>query len=63
VIATHDLTQARRWDAVLCLNKRQIAFGRPDEVLDRQVLEATYAGAIVEIPGGDHVGVLPAHHH
>jgi ABC-type Mn2+/Zn2+ transport system ATPase subunit len=63
VIATHDLSQARRWDAVLCLNKRQIAFGRPDEILDREVLEATYAGAIVEIPGTDHVGVLPAHHH
>jgi ABC-type Mn2+/Zn2+ transport system ATPase subunit len=63
VIATHDLNQARRWDAVLCLNKRQIAFGRPGEVLDREVLEATYAGAIVEIPGSDHLGVLPAHHH
>ena len=63
VIATHDLPQARRWDAVLCLNRRQIAFGPPDEVLDREVLEATYAGAIVEIPGSDHVGVLPAHHH
>ncbi len=63
VIATHDLTQARRWDAVLCLNHRQIAFGSPDEVLDREVLEATYAGAIVEIPGSDRVGVLPAHHH
>ena len=63
VIATHDLSQARRWDSVLCLNHRQIAFGQPDEVLDREVLEATYAGAIVEIPGGDHVGVLPAHHH
>jgi ABC-type Mn2+/Zn2+ transport system ATPase subunit len=63
VIATHDLSQARRWDRVLCLNHRQIAFGRPDDVLDREVLEATYAGAIVEIPGSDHVGVLPAHHH
>jgi ABC-type Mn2+/Zn2+ transport system ATPase subunit len=63
VIATHDLTQARRWDSVLCLNQRQIAFGRPDRVLDREVLEATYAGAIVEIPGSDHVGILPAHHH
>ena len=29
VIATHDLAQARRWDPVLCLNKRQIAFGAP----------------------------------
>jgi hypothetical protein len=32
-------------------------------VLDRHVLEETYAGAIVEIPGSDHVGILPAHHH
>ena len=32
-------------------------------MLDREVLEATYAGAIVEIPGSDRVGVLPAHHH
>jgi ABC-type Mn2+/Zn2+ transport system ATPase subunit len=63
VIATHDLAQARRWDAVLCLNKRQIAFGAPDEVLDRHVLEETYAGAIVEIPGSSRVGILPAHHH
>ena len=63
VIATHDLVQAKRWDEVLCLNRRQIAFGDPDEVLDREVLEATYAGAIVEIPGSDHVGILPAHHH
>jgi ABC-type Mn2+/Zn2+ transport system ATPase subunit len=63
VIATHDLAQAKRWDEVLCLNGRQIAFGDPDEILDRKVLEATYAGAIVEIPGSDHVGILPAHHH
>jgi ABC-type Mn2+/Zn2+ transport system ATPase subunit len=63
VIATHDLRQARRWDLVLCLNRRQVAFGRADEVLDREVLEETYAGAIVEIPGSDGVGVLPAHHH
>ena len=29
VIATHDLEQARRWDLVLCLNRRQVAFGAP----------------------------------
>jgi ABC-type Mn2+/Zn2+ transport system ATPase subunit len=63
VIATHDLAQARRWDEVLCLNKRQVAFGNPEAILDREVLEATYGGAIVEIPGSDHVGILPAHHH
>ena len=63
VIATHDLAQARRWDRVLCLNRHQIAFGPPERVLDRDVLEQTYAGAIVELPGGDSVGILPAHHH
>ena len=63
MIATHDVDQARCWDRVLCLNRRQIAFGAPAEVLDRPVLEATYGGAIVERPG-DHVhGVLPPHHH
>jgi ABC-type Mn2+/Zn2+ transport system ATPase subunit len=62
MIATHDVDQARGWDRVLCLNRRQIAFGSPVEVLDRPVLEATYGGAIVEL--GDHVqGVLPPHHH
>jgi ABC-type Mn2+/Zn2+ transport system ATPase subunit len=63
IIATHDLEQARRWDLVLCLNHRQIAFGHPEDVLDRPVLEATYGGEIVEIPGAPGVGLLPPHHH
>jgi ABC-type Mn2+/Zn2+ transport system ATPase subunit len=64
LIATHDLDQARAWDLVLCLNRRQLAFGRPSETLTREVLEATYGGAIVEIPGdGGGLGVLPPHHH
>ncbi|HEX6666081.1 MAG TPA: metal ABC transporter ATP-binding protein [Solirubrobacterales bacterium] len=63
VVATHDLEQARRWDAVLCVNRRQIAVGPPQEVLDREVLEATYGGAIVEIPGTGSRAILPPHHH
>ena len=63
VIATHDLEQAGRWDSVLCVNGRQIAFGAPDRTLDREVLEATYGGAIVELPGGGGKAVLPPHHH
>ena len=63
VIATHDLEQARRWDSVLCLNRRQIAAGPPRETLDRGVLEATYGGEIVEIPGTGGRGILPPHHH
>ena len=62
-IATHDLEQARRWDSVLCVNGRQIAVGPPATVLDLPVLEATYGGAIVELPDGSGRAVLPAHHH
>jgi ABC-type Mn2+/Zn2+ transport system ATPase subunit len=63
LIATHDLEQARRWDSVLCLNRTQVAVGQPNEVLDLRVLEATYGGAIVELPGTGHLGILPPHHH
>jgi ABC-type Mn2+/Zn2+ transport system ATPase subunit len=64
VIATHDLEQARRCDLVLCINERQVTCGRPDDVLDDLgVLEATYGGAIVEIPGSGGRAILPPHHH
>ncbi|MEX0620365.1 MAG: metal ABC transporter ATP-binding protein [Solirubrobacterales bacterium] len=63
MIATHDVDQARAWDLVLCLNRTQIAFGPPESTLDRDVLEATYGGSIVEIPGQPGQGVLPPHHH
>jgi ABC-type Mn2+/Zn2+ transport system ATPase subunit len=64
LVATHDIEQARRWDQVLCLNRRQIAFGPPNEVLTMQVLEATHGGTIVELSGdGQHVAVMPPHHH
>jgi ABC-type Mn2+/Zn2+ transport system ATPase subunit len=67
LIATHDLEQARRWDRVLCLNRRQIAFGVPQQTLDHDVLAATYGGAIVTLPGEStsepHHAILPPHHH
>jgi ABC-type Mn2+/Zn2+ transport system ATPase subunit len=67
LIATHDLEQARRWDRVLCLNARQVAFGVPERTLDHAVLAATYGGAIVTLPGEDpaapHHAILPPHHH
>jgi ABC-type Mn2+/Zn2+ transport system ATPase subunit len=63
MIATHDVEQARGWDRVLCLNRRQVAYGPPEETLDRPVLEATYGGEIVELPGDHAHGVLPPHHH
>jgi ABC-type Mn2+/Zn2+ transport system ATPase subunit len=65
LIATHDVDQARAWDRVLCLNRRQIAFGPPAGTLTREVLAATYGGAIVTLPaedGGEALALLPPHH-
>ena len=63
--STHDVDQALASDRVLCLNGRQIAFGAPAATLTRAVLEETYGGSIVTLPGedGSTVGILPAHHH
>jgi ABC-type Mn2+/Zn2+ transport system ATPase subunit len=62
LVATHDVEQAKEWDRVLCLNRRGIGFGRPAEVLTLRVLEQTYGGAVVRLPGGLE-GILPPHHH
>jgi ABC-type Mn2+/Zn2+ transport system ATPase subunit len=62
LIATHDVEQASGWDRVLCPNRRAVAFGRPDDVLTLDVLEQTYGGAIVTLPGRD-AAILPPHHH
>ncbi len=63
MIATHEVEQAERWDLVLCLNRTQVSFGDPAVAISKPVLEATYGGHIVEIPGQPNLGVLPAHHH
>ena len=63
MIATHEVEQAERWDLVLCLNRTQVSFGDPAVAISKPVLEATYGGHIVEIPGQPELGVLPAHHH
>jgi ABC-type Mn2+/Zn2+ transport system ATPase subunit len=61
LIATHDVDQARRWEQVLCLNHRQVAFGAPEAVLTRATLEATYGAELVDLTG--ERCVLPPHHH
>jgi ABC-type Mn2+/Zn2+ transport system ATPase subunit len=64
LVSTHDVHSARRFDRVLCLNHRQVAFGRPDEVLDRRALEETYGGEIVVLEGnGDPVRAVTVQHH
>jgi ABC-type Mn2+/Zn2+ transport system ATPase subunit len=69
MIATHDAEQVLEWELVLCLNRRQVAFGRPQPTLTRAVLEATYGSEIVMIPADDRPdhttmpAVMPPHHH
>jgi ABC-type Mn2+/Zn2+ transport system ATPase subunit len=64
MVATHDIEQTYRYDRVLCLNGRQVALGPPLRTLTRDVLETTYGGAIVTLPGeGQPAAILPPHHH
>jgi manganese/iron transport system ATP-binding protein/manganese/zinc/iron transport system ATP- binding protein len=60
LIATHDVEQARRWDRVLCLNGRQVAFGTPDDVLNSDCLQRTYGDDLIVLDG-EHVVAAPHH--
>jgi ABC-type Mn2+/Zn2+ transport system ATPase subunit len=64
LVSTHDADSARRFDLVLCLNRRQVAFGAPAEVLDRASLEATYGPELVVLDGeGGPVRAVTVQHH
>jgi ABC-type Mn2+/Zn2+ transport system ATPase subunit len=61
LVATHDARLARAWQRVLCLNRAQIAFGAPAEVLTSDVLQATYGGELVVL--GDGTTAVAVEHH
>ena len=64
LVSTHDVESARGFDRVLCLNRRQVAFGPPGACLTRATLEATYGGEIVVIEsGGGPVEAVTVQHH
>jgi ABC-type Mn2+/Zn2+ transport system ATPase subunit len=63
LVATHDVEQARAWDDVLCLNRRQIAFGAPAEVLGADVLQITYGAELVVLGGGRQAVAVEHHEH
>jgi ABC-type Mn2+/Zn2+ transport system ATPase subunit len=63
LVSTHDSEQARRWDRVLCLAGRQVAFGAPEEALTRAVLEETYGGELVILRGGARAVTVGHHEH
>jgi ABC-type Mn2+/Zn2+ transport system ATPase subunit len=62
IVATHDLEEAGRADAVAMLNGRVIAAGTPSEVLQAENLREAYRGRVLEIDG-DVVTVDDDHHH
>ncbi len=63
LVSTHDVESARRFDRVLCLNRRQVAFGVPAETLSRSVLEATYGEEIVVLDEGGRAITVQHHAH
>jgi ABC-type Mn2+/Zn2+ transport system ATPase subunit len=66
LVSTHDISAARRYDSVLCLNRRQVAFGPPPEVLTREVMERTYGSEIVVLdgaPDGEPTRYVAVQHH
>ncbi len=66
LVSTHDVDSARDFDRVLCLNRRQVAFGDPTTALTRDALEQTYGDEIVVIeddPDGTVRAVTVQHHH
>jgi len=61
LVASHDVESARSFDTVLCLNRRQVAFGPPDATLDRATLQATYGHELIVLEGGS--GAVTVQHH
>jgi ABC-type Mn2+/Zn2+ transport system ATPase subunit len=63
LVSSHDVESARGFDLVLCLNGRQVAFGRPAEVLDRATLEATYGRELIVLGDDGGARAVTVHHH
>jgi manganese/iron transport system ATP-binding protein/manganese/zinc/iron transport system ATP- binding protein len=64
LVSTHDLDSARSFDRVLCLNRRQVAFGPPAQTLTRATVEATYGSEIVVLDDhGEPVRAVAVQHH
>ncbi len=63
VVATHDLNcVVERFDQVLCLNKRVIAFGPPADVFSEDTLGRTYGSHLMIVQAGDGRVVVADEH-
>jgi manganese/iron transport system ATP-binding protein/manganese/zinc/iron transport system ATP- binding protein len=62
LVASHDVESARSFDLVLCLNRRQVAFGPPAAALDRATLQETYGHELIVLEG-DRAVTVQHHEH
>ena len=54
IVTTHDLScVAERFDLALLLNRRLVAFGRPEEVFTSELLNETYQSHLMLLKVGD----------
>ena len=64
LVATHDLNlAAERFDQVMLLNRRIIAFDSPEQAFTRAALEAAYGGHLHVIERGERLALLADTHH
>jgi ABC-type Mn2+/Zn2+ transport system ATPase subunit len=63
LVSSHDVESARGFDLVLCLHGRQVAFGRPADVLDRATLEATYGRELIVLDEAGSARAVTVQHH
>jgi len=63
LVSSHDVESARGFDLVLCLNRRQVAFGAPAEVLHRATLEATYGRELIVLDDAGPARAVTVQHH
>ena len=63
LVSSHDVEGARGFDLVLCLNRRQVAFGPPAEALDRATIEATYGRELIVLDEAGAARAVTVQHH
>jgi ABC-type Mn2+/Zn2+ transport system ATPase subunit len=63
LVSSHDVESARGFDLVLCLHRRQVAFGPPGEVLHRATLEATYGRELIVLDEAGPARAVTVQHH
>lgn len=61
LVTSHDLScVASRFERVLCLNQRLVAYGSPEQVLNPEILSETYESHLLAVRAGETAYVIDA---